>query len=69
MKYSIPLHIFSAGLWRPPPLILGTRIGLRNLPKEAENFLPYFPAFKIKRASHPRERNASRIRVAREIDR
>jgi hypothetical protein len=60
MKSSIPLHIFSAGLWRSSPLILGTHIGPRNLPKGAENFLPYFPVFKIKRASHPRGRKECR---------
>jgi hypothetical protein len=42
MKYSTPLHIFSAGLWRPSPLILDTRIGLRNLPKEAEKSFVIF---------------------------
>jgi hypothetical protein len=33
MKYSTLPRIFSAGLWRPSPLILYTRIGPRNLPK------------------------------------
>jgi hypothetical protein len=42
MKYSIPPHIFSAGLWRPSPLILDTRLRPRNLPKEAEKFFALF---------------------------
>jgi hypothetical protein len=42
MKYSAPPRIFSAGLWRPSPLILDTRIGPRNLPKEAEKFFAIF---------------------------
>jgi hypothetical protein len=40
-EVTTPPRIFSAGL-RPSPLILDTRIGPRNLPKEAEKFFAIF---------------------------